>query len=90
MERKDGILRGNRRNCIVLLNYNYLIIILFYFRLLFSIFYLNHVLGSPHFACPHFGIPHFECPNSAVRTPGFYHSHTKIYILSTQVDATNP
>ena len=36
IERKD-ILRENRRNCIVLLNHNYLIIILFYFGLLFSI-----------------------------------------------------
>ena len=39
IERKD-ILRGNRRNCIVLLNHNYLIIILFYFGLLFSIYFI--------------------------------------------------
>ena len=45
IERKD-ILRRNRRNCIVLLNYNYLITIIFYFGLLFSIYFFKLFFGE--------------------------------------------
>ena len=63
IEMKD-ILRGNRGNCIVSLNYNYLIIVLFYFLIIiFEIFFPIIFFRSPHFACPHFETPHIETPH---------------------------